>query len=336
MVRRLAQAAWLLFRALQNRNMAQIEEKLGGSAQLSSTGASVREEFVSFSGCRVRYLTAGSGPAIVFIHGLLGYSFSWRFNLAAFAKHFSVYALDLPGVGFSERTRGPKAGLVAITQEVSDFLKQLAIKNAVLVGSSHGGAIAMMIAARAREHGITVPRLVLVSPVNPWSRQGAGRAAFFGSCFGGALLRCAAPIVPLTHSLFLKRMYGDPHRMTAETLAGYDSALRVPGTLPHMLGRVRHWSQGLEAIRTALSAIADIPTLLVWGSEDRAVPLASAAPLKENFRRAELAVIKGAGHLPYEEMPEEFNRVVLGFLRRDEKIAGSPSANARRGDVSTL
>ena len=288
-------------------------------AQITSPAPALLEEsFISVNGCRIRYLTAGTGPALVFIHGLLGYAFSWRLNLPALAQKFTVYAPDLPGVGFSERTAHPKAGLAPLAQDVLAFLKELGISNASLVGSSHGGAIAIMVAARAAEEGLSIPRLVLVSPVNPWSRQGAGRAAFFGSAVGRALLRCASPAVRLTHSYFLRRMYGDPQRIASGTIEGYDAALRLRGTIPHMLARVRHWSRDLDEIERLLPEITNIPALLIWGSEDRAVPLASAYPLLSKLRRAELAVIEGAGHLPYEEMPQPFNELVLQFLQSDD------------------
>jgi pimeloyl-ACP methyl ester carboxylesterase len=64
-----------------------------------------------------------------------------------------------------------------------------------------------------------------------------------------------------------------------------------------------------------LPRIADIPTLLIWGNRDRVVTPASAEQLRREFRDCRLVVFEGAGHLPYEEVPEEFNRAVLEFLR---------------------
>ena len=59
---------------------------------------------VTLDGVRWRYLHAGSGPPLLLIHGFMAYSFSWRFNMEALSQHFSVYAIDLPGCGFSQRT----------------------------------------------------------------------------------------------------------------------------------------------------------------------------------------------------------------------------------------
>src|SRR6059058_2052954 len=101
--------------------------------------ASIEEKFVDVAGCRVRYLTGGRGPALLLVHGLLAYSFSWRFNLQALAQHATVYAPDLPGMGFSQRVPNPAPGLAPTAEIILDFMKTLGISSASLLGSSHGG-----------------------------------------------------------------------------------------------------------------------------------------------------------------------------------------------------
>ena len=79
-------------------------------------------------------------------------------------------------------------------------------------------------------------------------------------------------------------------------------------------------------LQAVLPQLRNVPTLLVWGSKDRAVDAASAEPLRSNFQSAQFAVIEGAGHLPYEECPEEFSRIVTDFLQ-----SAPASAGANRG-----
>ena len=67
-------------------------------------------------------------------------------------------------------------------------------------------------------------------------------------------------------------------------------------------------------LKAVLPQIAHIPTLLLWGSKDRTVDPASAEPLSRNFHAVKVEIIEGAGHLPYEECPEEFSRIVTDFL----------------------
>ena len=63
----------------------------------------VEEHRITINGIEWRYLRAGSGPALLLVHGLMGFSWSWRFNMCELAKSFTVYAPDLPGCGFSQR-----------------------------------------------------------------------------------------------------------------------------------------------------------------------------------------------------------------------------------------
>jgi len=128
------------------------------------------------------------------------------------------------------------------------------------------------------------------------------------------------------HDYFLRRMWGDPRRITPEVYRGYSAPLRRHGTLEHAVKIVRTWKQDMRELQAVLPQLSNIPTLLVWGSKDRAVDPASAEPLRRNFQSARVAVIEGAGHLPYEECPEEFSRIVTDFLQ-----SAPASAGANRG-----
>src|SRR5436305_11422769 len=94
----------------------------------------VREEFVLVGGHRIRYLTAGSGPPLVLLHGLLGFSFSFSENLAALAKVATVYAPDFLNTGYSERAKSG-ATLSDLADQVLNFISALGISKADLLGS---------------------------------------------------------------------------------------------------------------------------------------------------------------------------------------------------------
>ena len=72
------------------------------SDSTAGSSGSPAVEWTKVNGLRIRFAHAGSGPALVLVHGLLGYSFSWRQVIPSFAEHFEVFALDLPGSGFSD------------------------------------------------------------------------------------------------------------------------------------------------------------------------------------------------------------------------------------------
>lgn len=273
--------------------------------------AGIHEAWAAISGHRMRYLTAGAGRPLLLIHGLMGYSFSWRFNLPELARYATVYAVDLPGAGFSDRCE-LDCSLRGIGQQLAGFLDGLKIREFDLLGTSHGGAVAILLASLDPGR---VRRMVLSAPANPWSPYGRWLAPLL-SHFPG---RLAVPFLVRSQAFVryqLGRMYRDLGRMSPGTVEGYRAPVAIPGTTEHVLRILRTWLKDLEQVRHALPAVADIPTLLLWGSADLPVRLLSAAPLQAQFRRAELKVWEGVGHLPYEEVPDDFNRSVIEFLTR--------------------
>lgn len=277
--------------------------------------AGIHEHWAEVEGARMRFLHGGSGPPLVLIHGLLGYSFSWRFNLPALARRFTVYAPDLLGAGFSERVPGLDCSMTAIAGRLLQFLEGQGIESFNLLGTSHGGAIAMTLAIMAAERAPgSVRRLILVDPAHPWSRPRAGLIRLLGHPAGAALFHRLLPVIKLTHGHYLRRMYGDPRRIPPGTLAGYMAPLKADSTYAYPLSIVSSWREDMRRLKAALPKIADIPTLLMWGGRDRVIAPSSAAQLQRQFRNCRLLVLEGVGHLPYEEVPEEFNRAVLEFL----------------------
>jgi pimeloyl-ACP methyl ester carboxylesterase len=272
---------------------------------------SVEEQWVSLDGVRMRYLRCGSGPSLVLLHGLLGYSFSWRFAMPALAEHATVYAVDMPGAGFSERPAGLDCCLRASAERLLRFLDAVGLESSDLMGTSQGGAVAMMAAALAPQR---VRRLILVNPVNPWSAHGKRRANFLSSRPITPLFLGLAPHLRMTHGFILRRLFGDARRIRPGTLDGYSAPFALPGAFISALAVLRSWNRDLQQLKSMLPRINHIPTLMVWGSVDRAVTPESAHELQKHFQNCRLLMLKGVGHLPYEEVPEEFNRVVAEFL----------------------
>ena len=137
-------------------------------------GDGVEECWMDFDGARMRYLRAGSGPALILLHGLMGYSFSWRYAMPALAPYATVYALDMLGAGFSDRPRGIDHSMRGTALRVVRFAQNLGLSSFDLLGTSRGGAVAMAVAAECVSDRTNpqVRKLVLVCPVNPYSAHG--------------------------------------------------------------------------------------------------------------------------------------------------------------------
>jgi pimeloyl-ACP methyl ester carboxylesterase len=285
------------------------------------------DAFVNVLGTRVHYLHAGAGRPIVLIHGLAASCMHWRRNICALASRASVYAIDLVNMGKSDRIAGLDPSLEATADRVAAMMEALGIGEADIAGSSHGGSVAWMLAARHRER---VRSLILFAPANPYSRFGHGLLRVYNT-WPGRLAVASAPYLPASVHLYaIQRMYGDPARIPEGCLEAYVSGLKVPGTMKHIQGIVRGWSAGMERLRSVLPLVADVPTLLVWGDRDRAVDPESATALQRILRRSELRVLPGGGHLVYEEMPEVVNPILLEWLSRDVAALSATGCNSRQ------
>ncbi len=274
------------------------------------------ERNVVIDGVNWRYWFAGSGPPLLLIHGFLGYSFSWRFNMESLAKDFSVYAIDLPGCGFSDRPDCTECTLTGDAEKVLRFMEHLGIENADVVGSSRGGGLSIIMTALAlrTDQLHRIRRLVLVSPINPWSSHGKVLTRLLATTLGGLYVVHVQPRLKIIANRYFKALYGDPARIAPGTFEGYSAGLDAPGSFEHLLRILRSWHDDLEAIHRALAEIGGMPTLLLWGSRDRAVYPSSIHQLQRQLKNSALVMFPGAGHLPYEEVPEEFNRVLCDFL----------------------
>jgi pimeloyl-ACP methyl ester carboxylesterase len=301
------------------------------TAPVPGASAGVEECWMDLDGARMRYLRArppllakdarNGAPStpLILVHGLMGYSFSWRYTMPALARYGTVYAPDMMGAGFSDRAAGIDHSMLGTSQLLLRFIKGLGISSFDLLGTSHGGAVAMVAAAECLggNTGLKLRRLVLVAPVNPYSAHGRWLAPFFGSPFGAALFRLAFERTSIFYSYFHARLYAD-RGIPEGALAGYMAPLAKPGLFEHGLSIVRTWTKDLRELEKTLPKLAGVPTLLMWGEKDTAVYASSAERLSRYFPSSKLIVFPGVGHLPYEECPEEFNRALIEFLTREK------------------
>jgi pimeloyl-ACP methyl ester carboxylesterase len=291
-----------------------------GSATLGAPGLGegIEECWMDFDGARMRYLRAGSGPPLILLHGLLGYSFSWRYTMPALAPYATVYAPDLLGAGFSDRPVGLDHSMRASALRVLRFAENLAVRSFDLLGTSRGGAVAMCAATECAgaQSKLHLRRLILACPVNPYSAHGKRLAPFFGTRLGAGLFRGVVSRTPALFPHFHARLYADKSRIPAGSLEGYTAPLAIPGLLEHALSIVRTWTQDLRELEGLLPKLRQVPTLLLWGDRDPAVYISSMTELARHFENLKTVVFPGIGHLPYEECPEQFNQALIEYLTK--------------------
>jgi pimeloyl-ACP methyl ester carboxylesterase len=270
-----------------------------------------RSRFVTTGGVRVHYQEAGpeDAPVVILIHGFTASTLVWSEVLLPIAeKGFRVIAPDLIGFGFSEKPRDGEYTIDAHARMITGLMNELGIERATLVGSSYGGAIA---ATCALDYAERVRRLVLVSAV---SNDDIKRRP---------LLRLAAsPVIgELLSPLMLDLRWMIKRHLKSNTVsnsgwfddkrvAAYHTPLRAADTQRAALRMLRSWSA--ERIGREAHLITQ-PVLIIWGEHDAEIPLRDGEHLHREIPASRLIVFRQCGHLPQEEYPREFTRLVAEF-----------------------
>ena len=228
-------------------------------------GVEVRSAVLN--GVRWRYLHAGSGPALLVVHGFMGYSFSWRFVIKGLAQHYSVYAVDLPGCGFSERNPSLPGTLASDAENLLNFMDHFGITQFDVLGTSRGGGAAIALAGLLAERGMLhrIRRVVLSAPINPWSRVGLFRMRLLKTRGGRFYILYLVKRTKFVLKSFFRDLYGDPAAIPPGSLEGYEAGLDPAGSFLHLLNIVRSWTSDLKRIGEVLPCVESVPALLTVG-----------------------------------------------------------------------
>ncbi|MFN2515514.1 MAG: alpha/beta fold hydrolase [Pyrinomonadaceae bacterium] len=267
--------------------------------------------FTEVDGARVHYQEAGrsDAPAMILIHGFAASNHVWSNVFLELADAgFRAIAPDLLGYGYSAKPRDLDYTIVRQAQMLLNLLDQLGIDRAILVGSSYGGAIAATIAL---DRPTLVAKLILIGAVTNNKPTRYLLMRLFGSPIIGDIL---SPLVVGSRRLLrlrMKRVYDrhawelDERRVDARHLP-----LRTAGAHRAIIRTVRRW----DADRVSREAhLITAPTLLIWGDKDRDVPLQDGKHLHREIPNSRLVVFRECGHLPHEEYPQAFTKVVSEF-----------------------
>ena len=270
--------------------------------------------FVQAGDTRMYYQKAGTGDVpIVLVHGFGASSFSWRENLNPIAEEgFTVYAPDMRGFGLSDKGWDKTMSQDAQADRLKAFMDAQGIDRAVLAGNSMGGGIVTNFALRYPDR---VRGLVLVDPAI-YGGANSGLASALVQLPG--LQRWGQQVVRLIladndrNADTIKSAWFDPSGVTPDVLSGYRRALQTPEWDISLLALMRDGaSNNLGPRLGELKA----PTLIVWGDHDTWISPTNAPKLNQDIVGSELAIIQDAGHVPHEEKPEEFNGVLIDFLK---------------------
>jgi pimeloyl-ACP methyl ester carboxylesterase len=251
---------------------------------------------------------AGRGDVtVVFVHGLLASSATWKEVLTPSAAGRPAVAVDLPGFGSSDRPWPFDYTVAGEAASLLRFLDSRGIGRVALVGNSLGGSTAMLLAAERPDR---VAALVLVAPAAPSARIPWPVRALRTPALGEAALALStrrSVAFGLRH-----RLYARASRVTEDAIDDAWIPLTIPGTRRAALAAVRSDPR----LYKGLTARVHVPTLIVWGREDRLLPPREAERVASRIAGSRLVILPEAGHLPQREVPTAFADSVAGFLER--------------------
>ena len=283
-------------------------------------------KFIDLAGLRTHYLERGQGDPVLLIHGFNMDSHTWVKNVDQLAAHFKVYALDLWGLGFS--TREPlDYGYALFADQIRLFMDALGIDAASLVGHSMGGGTSIVFSLSHRDR---VKKLVLLDSTgipNPLPF----RAKIF-KLPGVAEFLLALPTDRIRRMNLTDIWIHNRELLTDSYFEKLVRFQKIRGTSEALLTILRKdfFNTLSEEIR-ALGEL-EIPTLIIWGREDRSVPLRCGQEIQRLLKGSTLEIIDDAGHLANFDRPEVFNDLVISFL--SEQAAAPRAAEDSIGAAS--
>ena len=265
-------------------------------------------EIIELNGHSTHYVEKGAGEPLILIHGFFYDSYMWNKNIDALAEGFKVYALDLWGFGYS--TRDPlDYGYPLYADQLLKFMDTLNIERASLIGQSMGGGTCILFSVNHRDR---VNKMILVDAAglpNPLPLMGKivnlpMLGEFLVNLKGNFYRKMALSSIYIHDKAFITDTYLD----------NVTRFHKVKGTTEASLKILR--KQFFDTLSDEIRKLGelDVPILIVWGRQDKSVPLKCGQEMHKTLKGSRLEILDQAGHCPHDEQSERFNELALGFL----------------------
>jgi pimeloyl-ACP methyl ester carboxylesterase len=280
------------------------------------TSGVLRREFRYRADVAISYEVDGAGPIpLVFLHGFAAALTTWDDIRGFFPRDlFRLYFLDLKGFGYSSKPRDDAYGPADQATVVTAFLEERGLRQAVLVGHSLGGGIALLtlLGAMANGKGDLIGGLILLDstayqqPLPPVMR-----------CLAVPLLGWG--ILHLLPTRFmvrftLTRIFRNPLAITPERIARYMSCFDGKGAATTFIATCRRLVSDRYTTAAESYRAITVPTLIIWGREDPLIDASRGTRLHRDIPGSRLVVIDDCGHVPQEERPAETWAAIAEFL----------------------
>lgn len=249
------------------------------------------DQFVDINGIRTRWRQAGSGPAVLVLHGWGAKIEAVQPIISGLSPQLTVYAVDLPG--FGETALPPAAwGVTDYADWTRALMDELGLARPSIVGHSNGGRVAIHLASH---HPERVDKLILVDSAGIRPKRG---------------VRYHRRVAMAKTAKHAARLLGAPGRALQKRVLARTASSDYANAGPLRPTFVKLVNEDLTPLLSQIRA----STLLIWGDGDDATPLSDGQVMEQLIPDAGLVVLTGAGHFSYLDQPQRFARVAAHFL----------------------
>ena len=256
-------------------------------------------KYFSFKNGRLAYRESGTGPTLFLLHGMNGGSQSWAHVFQSLATSFRIVAWDAPGFGesdvFGDSVQDFKLAALAL-------MESLKLNNAVLIGHSMGGVVALQLAT---DHEASVSGLILSSTHLGFN---CPKGAALMPRYANRIERMTSNGVDIAYGRERAKRSTPPE--TSETVIDFLAKIAA-GSRVEGIRNGGRMSQ--EANNAEICANVKVPVLILSGEKDTVIPSNMHSDLLEALPEAERYVFPNAGHASYAEFPDLFNKRVKDF-----------------------
>jgi pimeloyl-ACP methyl ester carboxylesterase len=265
---------------------------------------------IGVDGINVCYEVEGKGENLILIHGIGIGRVAWSDVIAELKYYYRVYAVDLPGFGCSDMPDIPYS-VPFYAELLNKFMHQLKLEPSAVAGISLGGAIAAMLAAH---HQDKVSKLVLVAPAGLTPPQGefVKPSRFMDAEFW---------LLAHNKDMFqrsMEDMFYDKSKLTPGLADATWDSMKSPEHRRAVLSNAQYLAKADPGFSDMLESIA-APTLIVWGEDDRIVPLLDAEKFSILIKYADVLLFKKCGHAVPLEKGEALADAMLSFLGEEDQ-----------------
>lgn len=269
--------------------------------------------FLYKNNIKINYYEIGSGEPIIMLHGFGGSSYCWRVVSRYLASKNKIFLIDLKGFGLSDKPLDDEYSVNDQADIILEFIQKNNLKNVILIGHSLGGAVTLFAYIKLMEKKNNLVKSLILIDSPAYKQKLPEFAKILKIPIINELLLIFLPS-KFSTKMVLKKEFFDDKKITDEIVENYSGFLDTSGSYHALITTAKKMlPRNINEINLKYKDIK-IPVLLIWGENDKTIPLSIGRKLEKDIPNAKFVVIPECGHMPPEEKPSETAKIISEFL----------------------